>query len=570
MNSADSSGVNRRGFGSEPAHAQACARSPDRPSPSSTPIPLVIVAIAGCLLFTIHDTYRTVFEVQDRLELIASLASAQIAPRDLDAPRDQPFSIPPALSENTQFALAASDGEVLASTIPGLEAGEFTVPDAEHPGLLSASASIADGLAEITVTTPYMDVAQTVLLRSGAVACGGLLVLLVAFRRRAPAYGKAHDDRQEAFEPAIEAVPYGFARWSEEGVLICANAAFSRLLSLDAELILPGTGYETVSRSIRGRIIARPVLNATHQRVVEVERADGTTLMLDERPCDGGGFITVATDITDRRAADRMLADIREEQRQLARRYHEEKLRAEAASRAKTTFLAHLSHDIRTPLNHIIGFADLIGLETYGPLGDPKYRSYVRDIKQSGERLLASFAEILEYAELEGGGRALKCENITLDDLLQAVAARVRDRAKRAGVRLEVSRNQTGMLHADRHCIERMLGNLLDNAIRFTPRGGQVRLASWVAGDGVVIEVSDTGIGIPEEQLARLSEPFAYPDATFTRQHEGSGLGIAIARTIAELSGGRLAIDSMVGVGTTVAVSLPLAADTPVEVDQAA
>ncbi len=102
--------------------------------------------------------------------------------------------------------------------------------------------------------------------------------------------------------------------------------------------------------------------------------------MLDERPCPSGGFVTIVTDITERKAADRLLGSIREEQRLLARRYHEEKIKAEASSRAKTSFLAHLSHEIRTPLNHIIGFADMIALETFGPLGDAKYQSYVADI----------------------------------------------------------------------------------------------------------------------------------------------------------------------------------------------
>jgi two-component system cell cycle sensor histidine kinase PleC len=110
----------------------------------------------------------------------------------------------------------------------------------------------------------------------------------------------------------------------------------------------------------------------------------------------------------------------------------------------------------------------------------------------------------------------------------------------------------------DRFCLERMLGNLVENAIRFTPSGGRVTIAAFAAHDGVVLEVTDSGIGMSEEQLERLSQPFAFGDAAFTREHDGAGLGVAIARAIAELSGGRLAIDSRPAVGTTVAVSLPL------------
>jgi two-component system cell cycle sensor histidine kinase PleC len=110
----------------------------------------------------------------------------------------------------------------------------------------------------------------------------------------------------------------------------------------------------------------------------------------------------------------------------------------------------------------------------------------------------------------------------------------------------------------DRFSLERMLGNLLENAIRFTPTGGRVTLAAFAAADGVVLEITDTGIGMSEQRLASLSQPFAFGDATFTREHKGAGLGIAIARTIAELSGGRLAIDSREALGTTVAISLPM------------
>ena len=109
-----------------------------------------------------------------------------------------------------------------------------------------------------------------------------------------------------------------------------------------------------------------------------------------------------------------------------------------------------------------------------------------------------------------------------------------------------------------------MLANLVDNAIRFTPRGGTIRIAAWGAQDGVVLEITDSGIGMTPEQMGKLSQPFVLSDAAFARAHAGIGLGIAIARTIAELSGGRLALDSLEGVGTTVAISLPLAPATEI------
>jgi two-component system, cell cycle sensor histidine kinase PleC len=258
------------------------------------------------------------------------------------------------------------------------------------------------------------------------------------------------------------------------------------------------------------------------------------------------------------KASDQLLASIRQEQRLLARRYHEEKLRAEAASRSKTSFLAHLSHDIRTPLNHIIGFADLMCQETYGPLGDERYLSYVEAMKLSGERLLSFFASILELAELEGGRKPLKQEAFFVDELLISVGRRFGAQAQRAGLALAIGAPCGAQLMGDRFSLERMLCNVVENAVRFTPHGGKVTVSAFTGTDGVVLEITDTGIGMSDDQLATLSQPFVFGDAALAREHGGAGLGIAIARTIAELSGGRLAIDSRMALGTTVAISLPL------------
>jgi two-component system cell cycle sensor histidine kinase PleC len=302
----------------------------------------------------------------------------------------------------------------------------------------------------------------------------------------------------------------------------------------------------------------RLVNEGDNNRILELHREDGSCLLIDERPLASSGFVTLVTDITERKRTDLLLNAIQEEQRQLARRYHEEKLKAEAASRAKTSFLAHLSHDIRTPLNHIIGFAELMRQQTYGPLGDERYAEYVESIRSSGERLLGFFASILDFAELEGGRRALEEQALDVDDLLVATTRRYSAQAQRKGIALSLGTPCGAALMGDRFSLERMLANLVDNAIRFTPAGGRVSLAAHAGSDGVVLEVGDTGIGMGPERLAALSQPFAFGDAALTRDREGAGLGLAIARTIVELSGGRLAIDSRPGLGTTVAVSLPL------------
>lgn len=560
MGSAEVSGVSEKGFGVRKHAVNPARRQRSTYGLSPTSVAIALSACAGLVLFAFYDTHRTFAETRARVDMAALLAASEIAPRDLDAPRSTSFSMPDGLKGSAQYAILAEDGEILASTIPSLASGAHMGEIVPPRFYVGAYAPISGSLGHVLIGVPFEQIAPEIAWRNGGLLGAVLMLAFFAIRRER----RLPDQTPSDLEPAIDAIPYGLARWSDTGKLIAANPAFKSLLRLDDRLMKRGAAYIAVSGRIAGEITALPVLDPTCQRIIEIAREDGSVLLFDERPCPEGGFVTIVTDITERKAADRMLAAIRDEQRTLARRYHEEKIRAEAASRAKTAFLAHLSHDIRTPLNHIIGFTDLIGMETYGPLGDQRYGTYLRDIRQAGERLLKCFGDVFEFAELEGGRRTLKCEPVALCDLLENAASRFASRAARAGLHLDVRAQASGYLAGDRKSLGRMLDNLVENAIRHTPRGGEIRLAVWGADDGVVLEVSDTGTGMTEDMLSRLSQPFALPDATCPKAHDGIGLGVAIARAIAEASGGRLVIDSMPESGTTVAISLPAAAGLPV------
>ena len=374
-------------------------------------------------------------------------------------------------------------------------------------------------------------------------------------RRRAPVREQRLDDAG-----LLATLPFGVACWDASGRLAACNAQYRARVGTDGPELKPGAPYSaSVKRLVQGGYM-QLVKEDDDSRLLPLHRDDGSCLMIDERPLPGGGFVTLVTDVTESRRTHDLLNSIREEQRLLARRYHEEKLKAEAASRSKTTFLAHLSHDIRTPLNHIIGFADMMRQQTYGPLGDRRYLDYLDGMKDSGERLLGFFASILELAELEGGQKPLQAEPFEIDEMLSAVTRRFAGQAQRTGLSLRLGAPCGARLVGDRFALERMLGNILENAVRFTPTGGKVSVAAYAAADGVVLEITDTGIGMAPERLEALSQPFVFGDAALTQQHGGAGLGIAIARAIAELSGGRLAIDSRPALGTTVAISLPLRA----------
>ena len=393
----------------------------------------------------------------------------------------------------------------------------------------------------------------------GIVQRGGVALMLATLLGLAAALRQNGDmpDRTQRhnYQTLASAIPMGVACWTRTGQLIVCNEHYRSGLGMGKTSL---TYQQAVKRITMGGYI-KLVSEDAGSRMMELHRDDGTCLLIDERPLGEGGFMTLVSDITEAKKTDTLLHTIRQEQRLLARRYHEEKLKAEAASRSKTNFLAHLSHDIRTPLNHIIGFAELMRHETFGPLGDARYGDYIRSIQTSGEHLLASFATILELAELESGQKALRSEKVAVDELLDTMVQRFRAQAVRAGVLFVLGEGSGAVVHGDKLGLSRMIGNLVENSLRFTPSGGRVTLAAFAAHDGVVIEVTDTGIGMSEERLEKLSQPFALGDAAFTREGVGSGLGIAIARAIAEQSGGQLAIDSSPALGTTVAISLPLA-----------
>jgi signal transduction histidine kinase len=241
-----------------------------------------------------------------------------------------------------------------------------------------------------------------------------------------------------------------------------------------------------------------------------------------------------------------------------ARADGEERRRVAEASEAKSAFIATVSHELRSPLNAIIGFAEVMGREVLGPLGSPKYVGYAHDISSAGQHMLSLVNDILDMAKLERGQHALEEGEIDLAKTVEDSVAVVRTRAERARQTVEVRLKATPRLRADGRALRQMLINLLTNAIKFTPEGGKIAIESSLAeGDGrVLLRVHDNGIGITPEDLQRLGKPFVQlrPGRDLS---EGAGLGLAITRYLAELHGGALTIESSPGKGTSATIALP-------------
>ncbi|NBC31091.1 MAG: PAS domain-containing protein [Alphaproteobacteria bacterium] len=256
-------------------------------------------------------------------------------------------------------------------------------------------------------------------------------------------------------------------------------------------------------------------------------------------------YIGIQEDVTERQRQHRELLAAKEQ--------------AEAANAAKSHFLATMSHELRTPLNAINGFSEIMERQFFGPLGNPHYEGYVHDIRSSGEYLLSLINDLLDMSKIEAGRMALNCESLSLDEAVSGVLDLLAGRAEAHGliVRLALRPHLPNLL-ADQRAVVQMLENLLSNAIKFTPAGGIITISSARTPEGgLSVAVSDTGPGIPADHLERVLQPFEQAEAGMTRQHQGAGLGLALVKSLIELHGGGIALESTVGVGTTVTLTFP-------------
>lgn len=233
---------------------------------------------------------------------------------------------------------------------------------------------------------------------------------------------------------------------------------------------------------------------------------------------------------------------------------------AERANRAKTEFLANMSHEFRTPLNSILGYSELIGMGTFGPLANPKYTEYVANIRQSGRHLLELINDVLDISLIEAGEVHPHEEFFDLGESVLACVTLMEEEANQANITLESEVTPTSPFFGDERRIRQIVINLLSNAIKFTPDGGIVRVVQEPTRDGGVrIRVSDTGIGIDEKDLAKVLSPFGQAEGPFARRFKGVGLGLPLVKNLAEMHDGTLELDSKPGKGTAVTVRFPAA-----------
>jgi PAS domain S-box-containing protein len=363
---------------------------------------------------------------------------------------------------------------------------------------------------------------------------------------------------ERQFRQVVESLHDGFVLYDADDRLVMWNDRWLENHKTTADMIRVGARFEDLLRANVARKLY-PEAEGREEAFIEERlwhhRNPGAPLIRHlaggrwiiirgARTTDGGTFM-INTDVTDIKDAENAAQQAR--------------LRAEAADSSKSEFLANMSHEFRTPLNAIIGFASVMESESFGPLGSAKYGNYAQYIKQSGQHLLSLINDILDLSKVEAGAVELHEERIDVAAAAEDAIRLVRDRARKDGLTLTLDM-PAGLpaLWADARKLNQILFNLLTNAIKFTKAGGQITLAVRCdPADGYRFAVADTGIGIAPENIPLVLSKFGQVDSSLTRRHEGSGLGLPLTKSLAELHGGDCNVESEVDVGTTVTIRFP-------------
>ena len=386
--------------------------------------------------------------------------------------------------------------------------------------------------------------------------------------RRAKAQAQSAEGR---LRDGIESVSDAFALFDKNSRLLLSNQAFADAFGLASEAVRRGAAKDELNR------IAALAIKADHPSasagVRELEMNDGRWLMISERFTSDGGTVVTAADMTaikrqeaqTRQAADTLRAMVTKletsqaELSLLAKKYEVAMTRAEAANQAKSEFLANMSHELRTPLNAINGFSEIMAGEMFGPVGDPRYKGYAQDILKSGQHLLSLINDILDMAKIEAGKMTLHYEPVSLTEISEDAIRLMRGKAQDSGLTLTLQAPDLPEIDADYRGLKQVMLNLISNAVKFTPEGGEITVAlSRLGQDRVRIAVTDTGIGIAEEDLARLAQPFEQVEGQHSKTTQGTGLGLSLTKALIELHQGEMLMESEPGAGTTVSFDIPM------------
>lgn len=349
----------------------------------------------------------------------------------------------------------------------------------------------------------------------------------------------------------LNSLKEGVAVFGTDGRLKLHNSAFAAIWKLSRQQLAESPHIDEfirVTQVLHGEMstwteISRAVTSFEERAPIEGQmvRPDSSVIDYAVTPLPDGGTLLTFVDVTDSKRYERALIERNEA--------------LVTADRLKNQFIGHISYELRTPLTNIIGFSELLANPIFGTL-TPRQRDYLDDIAFSSKTLLAIIDDILDLSAIDAGGLELKLEKVDVQAVIDQAINGVRERAARARLTLDIAvADDAVSFTADEHRVRQVLYNLLSNAVGFSKPEGVIHLSCWREGGTMVFSVEDQGVGIPKEQQARIFERFE--SSSQGGKHRGAGLGLSIVKSLVELHGGDMTLDSEPGRGTKVTVRFP-------------
>jgi signal transduction histidine kinase len=487
----------------------------------------------------------------------------------------------------TIFAVRGHDVGVPVVCNPNVPLPPFVLDG----NLLSLAAAMAPGFTDgmslpsgLVIALPARPIAAALVpCREGGVLVGGLLVLwaegttvpvslgppvqaVIPFLPRLLRESEAHAGKlrtRERFEDLLASVPLGLVFLDARSQEALVNGVAARMLRCDSGFICPNK-VAAAMQAVRARSsmtspgdLSVATLARPDAMTPETWHVDGRVFTINSHPILGQyryGRVWIFEDVTVAHETRRQLEEFADQLRTA-------RDEAQAANRAKSSFLATMSHELRTPLNAVLGYTEMIRDQHLGPVGRPEYIEYASYAHEGGEHLLSLINDILDLSRIEAGRSELQPDNIDVIRLVRSCVQLTRRRAHEKGIRVEVDvDHKARQFVADPRAVKQVLVNLLSNAIKYTWDNGHVALTASQRTDGdIQFEIADTGIGMTSAEVDIALTTFGRIDSDLAVREGGTGLGLPLAKSLVEHQGGRLEITSKPGQGTTVLVIFPQA-----------
>jgi signal transduction histidine kinase/CheY-like chemotaxis protein len=374
---------------------------------------------------------------------------------------------------------------------------------------------------------------------------------------------------KQTLTEAIETISEGFSLYDADDKLIVCNSRYKNLFATHAEVMVPGTSFETILRTATGRGLIKDAEGGREAWIAErlarhhaaseshiQRRSDGRWIQVSECKTANGGVVAIYADITEMKQHETELAAARDA--------------ADEANRTKSSFLANMSHELRTPLNAIIGYSEILQ-EDAADKDDKEPIEDLQRIESAGRHLLGLINNILDLSKIEAGKMDVFIEAVDIQALVKEVLSIVKPLADKSGNVIEViCPSDIGSFRSDQTKVKQCLLNLLSNANKFTSKGTLKLALAREANSQVTFRVSDSGVGMTQEQLGRLFQAFSQADASTTKRFGGTGLGLAITRHFCTMLGGEVTVESTPGKGSTFTIRLPDQEAAPAAVESPA